>query len=130
MRRVAREFVFKLLFEYTFLQVANEESLELLSFADDLTDEDKTYVRDTYYGVINNSEELKQTISDKLERYDISRLYRPDMVILLLAAYELKVDETPNKVVINEAVELAKRYGTEKSGGFVNGVLAKLIKSN
>ena len=130
MRRVAREFVFKLLFEYTFLQVANEESLELLSFADDLTDEDKTYVRDTYYGVINNCEELKQTISDKLERYDLSRLYRPDMVILMIAAYELKVNEIPSKVVINEAVELAKRYGTEKSGGFVNGVLAKLIKSN
>ena len=53
-----------------------------------------------------------------------------DLTILRLAVYEIKYDDTiPTKVSINEAVELAKKYGTEKSGSFVNGVLSRIIKA-
>lgn len=74
-----------------------------------------------------NLDALKAQIASKLERYTVDRLYRPDLVVLLIAVYELSQKITPAKVVINEAVTLAKKYGTEKSGGFVNGVLAKFV---
>lgn len=128
MRRVAREFVFKLIFEYSFYDEPNENSVELISYAEDLTEDDKEYVKKTYYGVIAEYAALRDKIAANLQNYRIERVYRPDLVVLLLAAYELGVGETPSKVIINEAVELAKKYGTEKSGGFVNGVLAKLVK--
>ena len=54
--------------------------------------------------------------------------YRPDYAVLLLATYELQKKSVPVAVVVNEAVELSKKYGTDKSGAFVNGVLAKVAK--
>lgn len=128
MRRIARENVFKLVFEYTFYGVVNDATLELMLVDSDLTEDDKNYINSTYFGVVTNKEELKKVIADHLEGYRIERVYRPDYAVLLLATYELKEHTAPNAVVINEAVELSKKYGTDKSGSFVNGVLAKIVK--
>ncbi len=129
MRKIARETVFKLLFEHSFLNERNDEGVELLMLADDFDDDDKDYIKCTYDGVISCKDELKEKISARLENYRIERLYRPDLIVLMLATYELIYGDAPEKVVINEAVDLAKRYGTEKSGKFVNGVLAKMLKT-
>lgn len=129
MRKIARETVFKLLFEHSFLNERNDDGLELLMLADDFTEDDKDYIKRTYDGVILSADSLKEKISARLENYRIERLYRPDLIVLMLATYELERGDAPDKVVINEAVDLAKRYGTEKSGKFVNGVLAKMIKT-
>ncbi len=129
MRKVARETAFKLIFEYTFISEKDEDALSLLEFADDLSADDKDYIRRVYHGVTDNFDGLKEKVSSYLENYRIERLYRPDLVALLLATYELYTEEAPAKVIINEAVDLAKRYGTDKSGKFVNGVLAKMIKA-
>ena len=129
MRKIARETVFKLLFEHSFLNERNDDGIELLMLADDFTEDDKDYIKRTYDGVILSADSLKEKISARLENYRIERLYRPDLIVLMLATYELERGDTPDKVVINEAVDLAKRYGTEKSGKFVNGVLAKMIKT-
>lgn len=129
MRKLARETAYKLIFEYSFLFEKDEETLGMLEFADDLTADDKEYIRRVYEGVISSYEGLKEKISEYLDNYRIERLYRPDLIALLLATYELDTNEAPAKVVINEAVDLAKRYGTDKSGKFVNGVLAKMIKA-
>ena len=129
MRKIARETVFKLLFEHSFLTERNDDGLELLMLADDFTEDDKDYIKRTYDGVILSADSLKEKISARLENYRIERLYRPDLIVLMLATYELERGDAPDKVVINEAVDLAKRYGTEKSGKFVNGVLAKMIKT-
>lgn len=123
MRRIARECVFKLVFEYTFYEQSNDVTLEMMSMASDLDEDDKAYIADTYKGVVDNYEHLKAVVSKHLKNYTIDRLYRPDLAALLLAAYELESKRIPVAVVIDEAVELAKKYGTEKSGGFVNGVL-------
>ncbi len=128
MRRIARENVFKLVFEYTFYNVVNDSTLELMLVDSDLTEDDKNYINSTYFGVVTNEEELRKVIADHLEGYRIERVYRPDYAVLLLATYELKEHTAPNAVVINEAVELSKKYGTDKSGSFVNGVLAKIVK--
>ncbi|MBP3290820.1 MAG: transcription antitermination factor NusB [Clostridia bacterium] len=129
MRKIARETVFKLLFEHSFLNERNDDGIELLMLADDFTEDDKDYIKRTYDGVILSADSLKEKISARLENYRIERLYRPDLIVLMLATYELERGDAPDKVVINEAVDLAKRYGTEKSGKFVNGVLAKMIKT-
>lgn len=128
MRRVARESVFKLVFEYTFYGVANDGTLELLLADADLTDDDKEFIANTYEGVLANEESLKKTIEANLDSYTLDRIYRPDLAVLLLATYELGEKTAPVPVIINEAVELSKKYGTDKSGAFVNGVLAKVAK--
>ena len=129
MRRVARESVFKLVFEYTFYGVANDGTLELLLADADLTDDDKEFIANTYAGVLANEESLKKTIEANLDSYTLDRIYRPDLAVLLLATYELGKKTAPVPVIINEAVELSKKYGTDKSGAFVNGVLAKVAKA-
>ena len=128
MRRVARELVFKLVFEYTFYGVANDDTLELLLTDANLTEDDKQYISETYAGILANEESLKKSIESHLDNYTIDRIYRPDLVVLLLAIYELDKKTAPTPVIINEAVELSKKYGTDKSGAFVNGVLAKVAK--
>ena len=128
MRRVARELVFKLVFEYTFYGVANDGTLELLLADADLTEDDKQFISETYAGVLQSEESLKKTIESHLDNYTLDRIYRPDLAVLMLAAFELQSKSAPIPVIINEAVELSKKYGTDKSGAFVNGVLAKVAK--
>lgn len=117
--------MFKLIFEYTFYGEENDSTLDLMMLDSNLDDDDKAYIKTTYDGVCGDFQNLKQTVADNLENYRIERLFRPDSVVLILACYELQKGDTPKAVVINEAVELAKKYGTEKSGRFVNGVLAR-----
>lgn len=128
MRRAARETVFKLVFEFTFYGVANEDTLEMFEVDANLTEDDKAYIAETYAGIVESEEELKKTIESHISGYSIDRIYRPDYAVLLLATYELQKKSVPVAVVVNEAVELSKKYGTDKSGAFVNGVLAKVAK--
>ncbi len=130
MRRVARESVFQLVFEYTFYGTKNDETLGLMLLGANLTDDDKQYITATYNGVTSQFEELKSAIAGSLEGYSIDRVYRPDLVALIIATYELKLGEEPPAVIINEAVSLAKKFGSDKSGKFVNGVLAKILKQS
>ena len=86
-------------------------------------------MRDVYFGVANKFEYL----FDKIEKLSIGfkshRIFKVDLAILLVAAYELEfMPSVPKKVSINEACELAKTYSTEKSVGFINGILAKMVE--
>ena len=128
MRRVAREDVFKLVFEFTFYDAPNEGTKELLLLDGSLDDDDKEYIESVYAGVIDRIDELKSVISAHLSGYRIERVYRPDYAVLLVATYELLEKTAPVGVIINEAVTLGKKFGTEKSGSFINGVLAKIAK--
>lgn len=128
MRRVARDNLFKLVFEYTFYGTANEQTLEIMLQGSDLTEDDKSYITGCYFGIVTKENELKAVIESHLEGYKLERVYRPDYAVLLLACYELLEGTAPEAVVINEAVDLSKKYGTDKSGSFVNGVLAKIVK--
>lgn len=128
MRRISREYVFKLVFEYTFNRAVNDETLDLMLADCELNDEDRDYVKTCYCGIAENLDAIKARIGEKLQRYTVDRLYRPDLVVLAIAVYELDNNLAPAKVVVNEAVTLAKKYGTEKSGAFVNGVLAKFVE--
>ncbi|WP_166239167.1 transcription antitermination factor NusB [Paenibacillus turpanensis] len=87
------------------------------------------YVRALVRGVNENRELLDSLLVEFLKGWKMDRLSRVDRQILRLAAFELVVEaETPPKVAVNEAIELAKHFGTDESGKFVNGVLGQMIK--
>ena len=79
-------------------------------------------------GVIENAEDIDARLAPFLRDWTVERLTRVDLAILRLAVYELTLGETPAGVVINEAVELANQYSTDKAGAFVNGVLGNLAR--
>ena len=125
-RKNARESVFKLVFEYVFNKETNNDFLQ--EVVDELKTEE-SYIRDVYFGVINNYDELCDIISSKVEGFSFDRIFKVDLAILLVALYEIKyVKDIPLKVSINEALNLAKTYSTEKSHKFINGVLSGVVK--
>ena len=121
-RTEERELAFKKIYSQ-FFEINDEFKQELLdinehAFAKKLVD---TYSE--------NKIEIESTISSHLKGYTISRVNKIDLAIISLAVTELNfIKENPTKVVINEAVELAKKYSTEKSPKFINGLLADILK--
>ena len=87
---------------------------------------DNTYVRDVVNGVLENLESIDSIISKYLENWDLDRLGKTDKAILRLGAFELMYYDTPKVVVINEAVELAKKYSDDKVVKLINAVLDKI----
>ncbi len=80
-------------------------------------------------GIKNNQQKIEEDIKTNLkENWKIGRISKVNLSILKLAIYEIKYTQVPFKVAINEAVELAKKYGDENSKTFVNGILASIVK--
>jgi N utilization substance protein B len=126
-RKKSREYAFRLVFEKFF----HELDIEFENSDEDfvLDDTDKEFVNSLIGGVNEHYDEISDLIRKNVVGYDFERIYKVDLAILMLAIYELKfVEGSHNNVVINEAVELSKKYSTEKSYSFINGVLAKVIK--
>ena len=93
------------------------------------SEEAKKYIEDAILGIEKNIEEIDNLIKINLrENWKIERISKIDLSILRLAIYEIKYKEIPYKVAINEAVELAKKYGEDTSKNFVNGILASIVK--
>jgi transcription antitermination factor NusB len=88
------------------------------------------FARTLVAGVRRNRAELDELLGKTADNWRIERMAATDRNVLRLGAFELLYTETPGAVVINEAVELAKRYGTAQSAPFVNGILDKLLSSN
>lgn len=89
-------------------------------------DEDAAYIADKYHKISEKLSEIDSRLNEKAKGWDTGRMSKVDLTILRLAVYEICYDEdVPTGVAINEAVELAKKFGQDASFGFVNGVLAK-----
>lgn len=94
-----------------------------------LQDEDmREFAKQLVLGVRRNQEELDALLASKAENWSVPRMPATDRNLLRLGAYEIRYADTPDRVVIDEAVELAKRYGTAHSSQFINGILDKLIE--
>jgi len=131
-RTVTREIAFKLIFEYLFTkEVVNFDSPDFASFyGAELISDDAEYLKKVYENVTQHYDELIKIITDNLIGYTISRIYKTDLSVLILSTCELMyMPEIPQSVSINEAVELSKRYSIDKSSGFINGVLAKILST-
>ncbi|MBR1821317.1 MAG: transcription antitermination factor NusB [Clostridia bacterium] len=127
-RTVARAHAMKLIYEWEMGGDGGEETrLNLLEVKPNEHDAD--YMNRMYEGVVANVEAIDGRLSPFLRGWTIERLTRVDLAILRLAVYELTLGENPAGVVINEAVELANQYSTDKAGAFVNGVLGNLARA-
>ena len=130
-RKVARETLFKMVFELCFHKPEESQTYEEFLSDPQLEEQNFNFVKVMYEGVVNNYDELINTISQNIKGYTVERLFKVDLAILLIATYELRYyKQTPNNIIANEAVELAKKFSTEKSFSFINGVVANLIKNN
>ena len=79
--------------------------------------------------ILSQKEKIDKLIQDSALEWPIDKLNKIDLAILRLAVYELENEDTPPKVVIDEAVELAKEFGSESSSSFINGVLGTIYKT-
>ncbi|MBO5031413.1 MAG: transcription antitermination factor NusB [Lachnospiraceae bacterium] len=131
-RRELREQIFKFIFRIEFNEkeeMPEQEQLFFESFEmeeQQIKDEDAEYISAKSNKIIEKIDEIDEMINKQAKGWTTQRMGKVDLTILRLAVYEIVFDEdVPTGVAINEAVELAKRFGQEESSGFVNGVLAK-----
>ncbi|MBE5820267.1 MAG: transcription antitermination factor NusB [Clostridiales bacterium] len=127
-----RELTFQLLFQGEIQKEIKDEDINLFIENNDINDEEAiSYIRDITNGIYENEEKIISIIGSNLkEQWNIERISKINLALLKLAIYEILFSETPFKVVINEAVELAKKYGEDTSAMFINGVLASVVKEN
>ncbi|MEE1313490.1 MAG: transcription antitermination factor NusB [Lachnospiraceae bacterium] len=129
-RSELREHIFRMIFQVEFLEEAErKEQIGLyLDALKDASNRERTYMQSKTSRIFDMMDEIDDTISEISTGWKLNRLGKAELAILRLAVYEILHDEDiPNGVAINEAVELAKKYGSEQSPKFVNGVLAKLV---
>ena len=127
-RKTARAHAMKLIYEWEMGGDGGEDTrLNLLEIQPD--DENKPYVDELVAGVQAHADEVDRLISAHAIGWSLERITRVDLAILRLAAYEMKFGGTPSAVAIDEAVEMAKKYSTEKAGTFINGVLGAIMRS-
>lgn len=123
-RRAAREKAFQILFQMDINDTEPKQAIEY-ALEEPISD---SFLEQLVYGVTEHREEIDKRIAANLEKWSFQRVASVEKTILRIAAYEMDfVEEVPAKVAINEAIEIAKLYGDEKSGKFVNGVLSKMI---
>lgn len=133
-RRKARDASFKYIYAMSYGEGSEQDTLNsILSVSKDeidtLVDEEKEFFNHITMGINNNLENIDKVIFSKLKKWTIDRIFKIDLAILRVAVYEIMYsDKVPCKVAVNEAVELAKKYGNDESYTFINGVLREVIK--
>lgn len=128
-RREIREHLFRMLFRKDFHEDAelNEQIDLYFKSLDKPKEEDLIYLKERFQKIMEKIREIDAVLSEASSGWKLNRMGKVDLTIMRLAIYEIKYDEDiPTKVAINEAVEIAKIFGGDSSGSFVNGVLAKL----
>lgn len=135
-RRELREQIFLLLFRVEFnnpeeMPAQLKMFFETGSYDEDMhsfTEKDREYITEKYNHIMESLPDIDRQLSEKAENWDITRMGKVELTVLRLAVYEIEKDDSvPASVAINEAVELAKKFGQDGSGAFVNAVLAKFV---
>lgn len=142
-RRQIREEIFKMIFQAEFYEeevlsdqlntflmenvVETPETAEDEEAPEIELNADETYIQDKCNDIIAKLPEIDEMINNASDGWKTSRMTKVDLTLIRLATYEIKFEGIPEGVAINEAVELAKKYGEDSSKSFVNGVLAKVI---
>lgn len=132
-RHKAREISFKYVYQIAFGQplIVEEDGFWDMALEDDknLNEEDKVFIEGIVNGVKEHLNEIDKVIFSKITGRSMDRVFKVDLAILRIAVYELLyVKELSYKVVVNEAVEIAKKYGKDNSHTFINGILREVIK--
>ena len=128
-RSAIREQAFKFLYSLEIQKELNKEQLNMFFELNDIKEkETKEYIIDAANGIKENEKAILELIKKYLKaEWQLERISKINLVLLKLAIYELEYKKIPYKVVINEAVELSKKYGDDSSSNFVNGILASIV---
>jgi len=140
-KRESREFCLQFLYHFQ-LPVFQEDKKEIdtaelfsriqdfkETLSIDLSSESQAYVTSMVKGIIKEHQELETILVKYLKNWKLSRISKIEHTILVMAIFELKYHpEVPGKVVINEAIELGKKYSTKESSSFINGILDSIFK--
>ena len=132
-RTESREASFKLLYS---IQISPDselqEQIDLFMEAEEIDDNEAIeYINNVIKGINDHNEEIEKQISDNIKQgWTIARISKVDLTLLKLGIYEILYTDIPFKVVINEVVKIAKKYGDDSSSSFINGVLASIIEKN
>ena len=131
-RSNARELLFKLLYELEIQKNDVEEQIDLFIENNNIYDKNvQYYIKNEVTGIYKNISDITNLISSNLKKdWQIDRLSKINLALLKLAIYEMIYEKIPYKIIINEVVELAKKYGDDSSHSFINGVLASIVKEN
>ncbi len=128
-RRELREQIFKLLFRVEFNPLEDMPEQEKLFFEEEenaVSEKDEQYILAKYEDIVSRLEVIDEMINKEAKGWETGRMGKVDLTLIRLAVYEMKYDDDiPTGVAINEAVELAKKFGQDNSPSFINGVLAK-----
>lgn len=132
-RRETREEIFKILFRTDFYEkesLPEQKALFFEQLGEQETDrENLAYIEQKLDSLLEHLEEIDDILNKAAKRWKTTRMGKVDLTLLRLAVYEIRYEEDmPEGVAINEAVELAKKYGTDDSSSFINGVLAKVVR--
>jgi len=133
-RRKARDITFKYIYSTLYGESVVNDVIESIITADSdeiqsLEQDEKLYFEKVTEGIKEKGQQIDDMILSKLKNWTIERIFKIDLAILRLAVYEIMYyEDMPPKVAVNEAVELAKKYGNDASSNFVNGVLREIIK--
>ena len=129
-RRLAREELFKIVFE---AEINNKDlNTVLASYLErenevELNEKGKEFLVEYAKGISENQDKILAELDEKMEGWSFERVGNVEKALLKISVYEILFKDTPKEIIINEAVELAKKYGDVKTYEFVNGVLAKLV---
>lgn len=129
-RREIREHLFRMLFRKDFHEEMelNEQIDLYFDSLEEPKEEDLRYLKERFQKIIEKISDIDVLLAEASSGWRLNRMGKVDLTIMRLAIYEIKYDnDIPTKVAINEAVEIAKIFGGDSSGSFVNGVLAKLV---
>jgi len=129
-RRAAREEAVKLLYQLEIQKEDRDKQIEYTLNESMFSERDKEYISDVARGVFENVEYIDGMIEKYSKGWKLNRISKIDLSILRLSIYEMKFrNDIPYSVSINEAIELAKKYSTEESGAFINGILGRISSS-
>ena len=129
-RRVLREHIAQMLFGVEFHEKDDieEQAQGYIEGLEECTDKDAEYMLTKLKKIVDVIDDIDKVIEEASVGWKLNRMNKLDLTVLRLAVYEIQYDEDiPDKVAINEAVELAKKFGGESSPSFVNGILAKIV---
>ena len=133
-RRKARDITFKYIYSSLYGKSNMHDTINSILTVDEeeiksLALDEKEYLEKVVLGIDEKKEIIDNMILSKLKNWTIDRIFKIDLALLRLAIYEIMFyEDMPVKVAVNEAVELAKKYGNDSSANFVNGVLREVIK--
>lgn len=129
-RRLQREHIFKLIFSYAF-DIKEDFAEHMTYYLDEIETDDQgslDYIREKSLKIVDIMEEIDSRINDKTKDWTTDRIGKVEVAIIRLAVYEIFYDdEVPSSVAINEAIELAKKFGGDSAPSFINGVLANMV---